>query len=418
MQITLIAFGSRGDVQPAVALAKGIQAAGYDIRVAAGKNFESWIQSHGLKTVSFNVDVEAMMNSAEGQAWVESGDNPYKEMRRMQDMYARHGGQIAHDLDSIMRDSDMVISGFVTFPVVQTLNETYRKPHIVAQLQPITPSRDGATQMNTFLSGRSIINLAGSYIQQFFMWQLFRPMVNQLRRELKLPTHSARTFIREWNITPIIYGFSPLVVPRPPEWQPHVQTAGYWFLDEPAWSPPDALVKFLAAGSKPVYIGFGSMSNRDPQKTLQLIVEALRQSGQRGVIASGWANLSGVDLPESIHMLSSAPHSWLFPRMAGVIHHGGAGTTAAGLRAGVPTGIIPHFTDQPYWGRRVYELGVGAKPVHRSKLTVEKLAAMISTLVTDTRMQEASTRLGERLRAEDGVKEAVRILADFVKRTG
>lgn len=415
MHITILAMGSRGDVQPSIALAQGLKSAGHSVRVGAGKNFQEWIEAQGLEYGTFNVDVEAVMNSSDGQNWVEGGDNPLKELARLRHMFTEYGGPLVKDMDVMLRDTDLVMSGFVTFAAIMCLNEIHHKKHLIVQLQPVTPTRLGASSMNPIVSGSSVLNLAAGYMQQFMMWTLFNPMLRRTREQMHLPQYSARSFIRAWNATPIIHGISPLITPHAPDYPPHVQTAGYWFLDEPAWTPPEALTKFLEAGSKPLYLGFGSMSNRNPQKTLQTMVNALKQSGQRGVIASGWANLSGVALPDTVYMLDSAPHSWLFPRMAGVIHHGGAGTTAAGLRAGVPSGIIPHFSDQPYWGRRVYELGVGAKPVHRSKVSVDNLAAMMYAVATDTRMHDEAARLGERIRAEDGIGNAARIIGRMAK---
>ncbi len=129
----------------------------------------------------------------------------------------------------------------------------------------------------------------------------------------------------------------------------------------------------MQAGPPPIYIGFGSMSSRKPEETAQLILRALAQTGQRAVLLSGWNGLQAEVLPENVFLVQSVPHDWLFARVNAVVHHGGAGTTAAGLRAGVPSIIIPFFADQPFWGERVAALGVGPKPIPRKKLTAEKL---------------------------------------------
>jgi sterol 3beta-glucosyltransferase len=230
-----------------------------------------------------------------------------------------------------------------------------------------------------------------------------------LRRELNM---SASPFWGPFGAmdragVPLLYGFSPHVVPRPADWPPNHHVTGYWFLDpDDGWQPPADLAAFLAAGPPPVYIGFGSMANRDPAEAAQIMLDALAQSGQRGVIASGWGGLTPSDLPDRVHMLSSIPHSWLFPRMAAVVHHGGAGTTAAGLRAGVPSIIVPFFGDQPFWGRRVAELGVGPVPIPRRKLTASALADAITRAVTDPAMRARAAALGEQIRAEDGIAAA------------
>jgi sterol 3beta-glucosyltransferase len=150
------------------------------------------------------------------------------------------------------------------------------------------------------------------------------------------------------------------------------------------------------------------MSSGSPQATVRLIGAALRETGQRAVIGSGWSGAAASDLPKNVLVVDHAPHDWLYERVAAVVHHGGAGTTAAGLRAGRPTLIIPHMSDQPFWGRRVHELGVGAKPIPRHRLTAETLAAGIRALVSDRAMAQQAAALGAQIRAEHGVENAVR----------
>jgi UDP:flavonoid glycosyltransferase YjiC (YdhE family) len=152
------------------------------------------------------------------------------------------------------------------------------------------------------------------------------------------------------------------------------------------------------------------MVNRKPEETTDLVLQALARAGQRGVLSSGWGGLKKEDLPETVFMIGSMPHSWLFPQMAAVVHHGGAGTTAAGLRAGIPAIVTPYFGDQPFWGQRVYELGVGPRPIPRQRLTADRLAESIRCAVTDMAMREKAARLGERIRAENGIARAVEVI--------
>ena len=147
------------------------------------------------------------------------------------------------------------------------------------------------------------------------------------------------------------------MIPRPPDWGKDVFVTGYWFLDTPDnWNPPQELAEFLDSGSTPIYIGFGSMSNRKPEEITDLVLKALQRTKQRAILLSGWSGLQKQNLPRSVFMTDSVPHSWLLPRVAAAIHHGGAGTTAAGLMAGVPSIIVPFHGDQPFWGQRVLEL--------------------------------------------------------------
>jgi len=210
---------------------------------------------------------------------------------------------------------------------------------------------------------------------------------------------------------PTLYSYSSSVVPKPPDWGEHIHVTGYWFLDHSSdWQPSADLVNFLEAGPPPVYIGFGSMTNRAPEATAKIVLEALKRSGQRGLIATGWGGLKSADLPDGVFKLESVPHDWLFPRVAAVVHHGGAGTTAAGLRVGVPSVLVPHFGDQPFWARQVVRLGVGPKAIPRKRMTAEKLGAAIATAVTDENIQARAAALGERIRTEDGVEKAIEVV--------
>ncbi|MDX2078474.1 MAG: glycosyltransferase, partial [bacterium] len=216
---------------------------------------------------------------------------------------------------------------------------------------------------------------------------------------------------------PTLYGYSNHVLPRPSDWEAHIDVTGYWYLDTYAdWTPPADLVAFLANGSTPVYIGFGSMGSKNPEEAGKIALKALELSGQRGVIASGWGGMKSSDLPPTVYMLSSVPHSWLFPQMSAVVHHGGAGTTAAGLRAGIPSIIIPFMGDQPYWGHRVHQLGVGTKPIPRKKLTAENLAEAINQAVSDTTMRQKAKELGDKICTEDGIGNAVAHIQAITKK--
>jgi UDP:flavonoid glycosyltransferase YjiC (YdhE family) len=197
-------------------------------------------------------------------------------------------------------------------------------------------------------------------------------------------------------------------VPRPADWGDPVTVAGYWFLQAPSsFVPPPALARFLECGPTPVYVGFGSMALRDAERVTGVVLDALTLSGMRAVMALGWGGLSPRDLPDSVYALESVPHDWLFPRVAAVVHHGGAGTTAAGLRAGVPSVVVPFILDQFFWANRVARLGVGPPAVPYSRLSAQRLARAIAGAVGEPGIRERAAALGARIRAEDGVGKAV-----------
>ncbi len=185
-----------------------------------------------------------------------------------------------------------------------------------------------------------------------------------------------------------------------------------------SWQPPQGLTEFLAAGPPPVYVGFGSMTNRSPRETAELVVAALTRSGRRGILATGWGGINAVSGSDQIYVVDDVPHEWLFSRVAAVVHHGGAGTTAAGLRAGKPSVIVPFaISDQRRWGERVHALGVGPAPISRKQLSVERLSDAIAAVARDGPMRLRATALGARIRSEDGVARAIEALHPILRRS-
>jgi UDP:flavonoid glycosyltransferase YjiC (YdhE family) len=222
-------------------------------------------------------------------------------------------------------------------------------------------------------------------------------------------TNGFATMLRDKRLT--LYGYSEHVVPTPGDWGANAQATGYWFLPQlSSWQPPRALVDFLASGEKPLCIGFGSMTTRDPAAATELVARACREARVRAVLLTGWGGLAHADLGDDVLALEGAPHDWLFPRVAGVIHHGGAGTTSAALRAGVPTTAATFIADQQFWGRRIAALGCGPGPIPFRKLRVGELARRMRALVDTPAYRDAALEIGRRLRGENG---AVRAAAAF-----
>lgn len=205
---------------------------------------------------------------------------------------------------------------------------------------------------------------------------------------------------------------SPTVVPRyPADDSENIQTTGYWFLDEGQdWHPDSALSEFLERGDPPVYIGFGSMTIGDPARFARVIVEGVRRAGVRALLATGWGAIPAIDVPESIHVIEGAPHHALFKHVSGVVHHGGAGTTAAGLRAGLPTLTYPLTFDQPFWGRRVFSLGCGPKAQPLKRLRADRFAAGLSELTQTESYRRRAREVARAIAEEDGVAQAIEIV--------
>ncbi|MDX2074847.1 MAG: glycosyltransferase [bacterium] len=411
----LIGMGSRGDVQPLVALGEAMHRAGMDVTIGAGVNFGAWIESRGITFAPMNIDIQAMMNTPEGIEWINNSKNSMQEGRNMKRMLDAYADVMTQDLLQICEPADVLISNLPTFGFVAAIAEKFHKKHWFVLLSPLTPSAYPESTFQPMIPRlKTPINRLSGYIGLYFTHWVSKASTNTFRKKLGLPAWTYRDYLREWTSIPLLYGVSEPVMIRDGRWHDKTAVTGYWIDPLPAnYTPPAPLAQFLAGGDAPVYIGFGSMSSKDPQATTALIMDAVKKAGVRAIIYSGWAGLSADDIPSNIFLLESAPHEWLFPRMSAVIHHGGAGTTAAALRAGVPSGVISHMADQPYWGRRVYELGVGAKFIRRHKLTSDKLAQMITTLTQTPSIKEKAQVLGAKLRAENGVENAVRVIQSW-----
>lgn len=419
MKITFIAFGTRGDVQPTLAVGKALQARGHQVSMIASANFKNWIEGHGLHAWPSQVDVQAVMQSEQGLDWIEHGHDPVRQLQVMQKSLNLNGRAMMEDAWQACQGAEVVVSSFTSDLYAGTIAEQLGAKHVSTPLQPaVLATRSGAATMNAPLPNQtSIFNYwFGRLLVEPMGWRLIGKLTNAFRQEtLQLPPLTAEAAQMVLRRAWVVQGISAQVVPPPADWPPNVHTAGYWFLDEDtAWQPPPDLQRFLAAGPPPVYIGFGSMTGRKVQAVTDTVVAAVQQAGLRAVLQAGWAGMGATQLPPEIFLLQSAPHAALFPLMSAVVHHGGAGTTAEGLRAGKPTLIIPHIADQFFWGQRIQALGLGPAPIARAHLNVAKLAAALGSLAQNAHFREQAGALGQRLRAEDGVGNAVRLIERYL----
>jgi sterol 3beta-glucosyltransferase len=415
MRIAIFALGSRGDVQPYIALGKGLQAAGHTVRLISHENYEQLVNAHGLEFWPMPGDVQEFTQSPEMQALLEKGNfiaiMKYAAQKSRSAMltWAREGLQACQGVDCLL-------AGFGGLFLGLALAEKLDISLIQAHYVPFTPTREFAGALVPPAVSRlgKPANLLSHHLTRQLMWQQGRSADAAARQQiLEVPAAPFFGPFRSPRLQngPILYGFSETVVPKPGDWDGQAHVTGYWFLEsEQDWRPPPALEAFLERGPAPISIGFGSMSSRKPEEIAQLILQAVAKSGQRAILLAGWKGLHVDTLPEHVFVLDSAPHEWLFSRVSAVVHHGGAGTTAAGLRAGVPSVVIPFFADQPFWGQRVVDLGVGPAPIPRKNLTVDRLAQAIQQAVQDVAMRQRAADMGVKIRAEDGVRRAVEII--------
>jgi len=423
MKISLITLGSRGDLQPFAALALGLQGAGYDVQVVSARNDAAFVRGLGLAHHALNVDIEQIMNGPAVQEMARS-DNPLKFLRS----HLRGTAALKHTMRAVLEAVWAACQGadaLIYHPGMPNGYFMARQlgiPGIMASPFPLMATADYPAIL--FYGGPRLgrwYNRATHFVFERAFWLLSRAAVQAFwaaRPGQQAVPLTPATTLQAASGMPLLGAYSEVFFPRPAAWPAHVAVTGAWALaDETAWTPTAGLVAFLAAGPPPVCFGFGSM--KDPahfRQTLGVLVRAAALAGQRAVVALGWNTLDdGAEaLPPTVYLLDGAPHTWLFPQMAAVVHHGGAGTTHAGLAAGKPTVVVPHANDQPAWGRRVFELGAGPAPIPKKHLTAENLAAALGKALAPAVVARAA-RLGARLRQENGVGNAVRVVDRLLK---
>jgi UDP:flavonoid glycosyltransferase YjiC (YdhE family) len=407
-------------VQPYLALGVGLQARGHPVRLATHADFADLVRQHGLDFHPIERCGQELQASPAGQRMLQAGDNPVVFLRE----FARLRLPLVREMMEACRqacaDADEILLSPTALFISLSVAEKLQRPTCWTALQPAALTRHLPNFLfppaPRWLPIPGLYNLATHVLAAETFWQLMRSALNDARREVlgleALPLLGpARELLRKRLR---LFGYSPLVVPPPPDWGDENQVTGYWFLREPEYQPAEELVRFLEAGPPPVYIGFGSNHDADPHAVTRLVLEALERVGMRGLLHTGWGGLEQVKASDRVLSIGAVPHEWLLPRMAAVVHHGGAGTTGAALRSGVPSLVVPFFSDQPFWARRTFELGVGPAPIPRRQLTAQRLADALRQAQTDSRMREAAAQLGIRLRGEDGVGRAVEVFEQHV----
>ncbi|MEX2207036.1 MAG: glycosyltransferase [Myxococcota bacterium] len=417
MRVCILTLGSRGDVQPYVALARGLEAAGHRTALCASPAFRPFIESHGVEFASFDTgDPQALLRSPDAEQIFRSTRNPFALFRGLCRLLEPVLEKGYIDACQVTEGADALLAAPGALPIAHALHEQRDVPFAAAFLQPNHPTREFGSwlfpDLPSWLPFSGRLRHSSYRVTWYVLYKLIREANDAARRRvLGLPPgpNPFRSMLRErW---PTLYGFSSSVVPRPADWGSELALTGYWFLDRTRdWTPPRELEQFLAAGPKPICVGFGSMPSVDPEQTTELFTRALALAGRRGILLTGWGGLARARLPETVLALDAAPHDWLFPRVAAVVHHGGAGTTAAALRAGVPALVIPFIADQRFWGQRLEALGAGLGPLPRRQLQPEPLAAALRALVENPSYRARAGEISAALAREDGVGKAVAAL--------
>lgn len=425
MNILILTLGTRGDVQPYVALGRGLVAAGHAVTIGTCARFREFVEEHGLNYAFMNDDLLEFMHSDDGKKVMENAGNLWEMARVAFTLMPRLRSMQRRQLTDSWESTRAVRPDLILYhPKAlggRDFAERLDVPCMLAFYLPMyVPSGEmPAVPFPKLRAGGWYNRLTYRLIARTTWWGTGKA-INAWRLANDLPARRGGNYLLRTNggQIPALHAYSEAVLPRPADWPATATVTGYWFLDRlEAWQPPNALSEFLARGEPPVYVGFGSIFGRDPDRVTRVVVDAIKAVGVRAILARGWGGLEPgqVNLPETILQLDTAPHDWLFPRVAAVVHHGGCGTTAAGLRAGRPTIICPFFGDQPFWGGRINELGVGPVPIPQKKLTVENLSAAIHQTLADATMQTRARALGDRIRSEDGITNAVHFIERWMR---
>ncbi|XWS36542.1 hypothetical protein CRYUN_Cryun20dG0093700 [Craigia yunnanensis] len=412
LQIVMLIVGTRGDVQPFIAIGKCLQDYGHRVRLATHSNFKEFVLTAGLEFYPLGGDPKVLAGyMVKNKGFLPSGPSEIPIQRN----------QIKEIINSLLPackepdpDSDIPFKADAIIANPPAYGHTHvaealKVPLHIFFTMPWTPTSE-------FPHPLSRVKQPAGYrlsyqIVDSMIWLGIRDMINDNRKKklkLRPVTYLSGSQAADSDV-PHGYIWSPHLVPKPKDWGPKIDVVGFCFLDLATnYEPPESLVKWLAAGSKPIYIGFGSLPVQEPEKMTQIIVDALEQTGQRGIINKGWGGLGNMAEPKDyVYLLDNVPHDWLFLQCMAVVHHGGAGTTAAGLKAACPTTIVPFFGDQPFWGERVHARGVGPPPIPIDEFSLPKLIDAINFML-DPKVKEKAIEIAKAMENEDGVTGAVK----------
>lgn len=413
MKITILTYGSQGDVEPFVALAHGFLRSGHQVRLAAPEFFESRFDLQDMDFIGLPGEPAQLVQKLVDHA----GMNRLRMVREMSRFVLPLAEEVLDKSRMACVGVDGIVHSFLLTSTGLSLGLELGIPTFSAQLFPVfSPTSEFAAP--TFPD----LPLGGGYrvLTHKAVSLIFKGGSRMLYAFLRIKNPQQPRLTgwipdqKQQVPTPILYGFSSHIVPRPQDWGDQALITGYWLLPEQAeGNPGRELGNFLRSGTPPIAIAFGSTVTRRSRHIYQTVLDALEACDQRGIFVTDKANLP--DLPRHMFQIDYAPYRWLFNHSAAVIHHGGAGTTARGLMAGVPNIIIPFTSDQPFWGNRVYQLGLGPEPIPVKRLSVDRLIEAILAVINDPEMIERARVMGEQLRREDGVSRAVAFIQESLQ---
>lgn len=410
--ITILCSGSRGDLQPYIALAQELKAQNKEVRIVGGISFKGFVEGYGIDYVPLSMDQESTEIDPKLLEAAKSSSNPLKMLLTFNKMkkYAR---LMVDEMYEACVESDLIIyhpGCTIGYFAAKQLGI----PSILATPFPMLKTKEvpsviayGKTKMPITLSYKML---------QGMLWMASKTGVELFWKERfhSLPPQFGIPFERVDEQHPSLVSCSNWVFKRPTDWNPHIHQYDYWFVkEEKEYTAPKEVVEFLSKGSKPIYFGFGSVFNqKEKEYFINIITKALKETNNRGILC-GFGPIDSLD--ESIISIGSISHTWLFPQCAAVCHHGGAGTSAAGFAAGVPSIIIPFSNDQFAWAHRSYDLGVGSKPIYKKKLSTSTLVSAIKESTSPLLLENARI-LGEHIALEQGVEDTCKVILDLLEK--
>jgi len=409
MKITIVTLGTRGDVQPCVAMGVGLRAAGHEVTVAAPAEYAHLACVQGLGYFPLQNAFRQIFKSESDTKRLTEELNPVRMIFRKRRVVEPVVNRIFSDVWAACQGADLVLYTVLALPAFYFAQDL-GIPAFIVCLQPLCRTRAfPSVLLRTKVSNYACVNRASYFLVEQAMWRFIRPYFVRWRKKMGLPAVSFWGHFGQFDgdHSPIFNGYSSAVVPKPRDWGDRNYVTGYWFLDSASshGQPPAELVQFLNQGSPPVCFGFGSMNDNRVKLMVKMTMAALKRTGRRGIFLSGKSALQKGDLPVSddVFVADEVSHAWLFPQVAAVIHHGGAGTTATALRAGIPSVVIPFFFDQLFWGRQLASLGVGPEPVAQKRLSVEGLSSALNEVLGNQTLQRRLQTLSNQVRNENGV---------------
>ncbi len=410
MKIAILCVGTRGDVQPNLALAKALLARGHDVVLGAPDNFQDWIEGHGVRFHPMGVDMQVLMQDPELKKLIAGSWFSYPKVWKS--VVVPMINKTLQATWDAAKDADVIVFHPKANGAIDVAEATGAKA-IYATPTPVFTT--GAFPLFDFFPNLGPWFNRQTYKIMYLGRLLFRGAYNRWRKET-LGLGKGPVFMPVEGDGQVLCAVSLAVLKLLPEEYDRIHMTGYWFLDEePDWKPDTGLQAFLDAGEAPVYIGFGSLATLDPGEVAKKVIAGVEKAGVRAILATGWGGMDALDVPDSVHVIDGAPHHKLFPLVRAVVHHGGAGSTAAGLRAGKPTLICPMAVDQPFWGKRVHDLGCGPKPLHLKKLDGDIIGERLADLVSSEGYQLRAKEVSEDIAVEDGIGEAVKVIEELAE---